>query len=157
MRYAAILLLALTMGCGDLYDHLFGPLREGPHRLQATTDADRARGHAVVACLEQWARASGYPAADYSDVRVDSLVIVRVGGDGVIGYYNGTSFQTDERQAGDTILINEGVSGTEAVALERHGYVHMAQSHRELIGADGDIHWPPPWDYCRVPRVIVGS
>lgn len=157
----AFCLTTSVAACGSMWDHLLGPLKEGRHRIQAVTPADLQRGHDVVACLQTWARANGHPQADYSNVPVDSLVIARVGGDGVIGYAdNGkTSFQTDERQNGDTTFINEGVSNTEFVALERHSFVHMAQAagHPELVGSNGDIHWPPPWDFCQVPRAIVGS
>lgn len=150
--------MSAIAGCGSMWDHLLGPLHEGAHRIQATTAADVQRSEDVRGCLEAWARTHGHPGADYQDVDFSKLIIVRVAGDGVIGYYNGSSFQTDERQAGDTVLINEGVSGSEFVALERHAAVHKVQSqHAELIGADGTIHWPPPWDGCRVPRAIVGS
>lgn len=143
------------VACGSMWDRILGPLREGPHRIQATTAADLQRGHDVVNCLQAWARSNGYPTADYSDVPVDSLRVVRVGGDGIIGYYNGSTFQTDERQSGDSILINEGVSESEYVGDLRHGFVHMAQAyHRELIGRDGDIHWSPPFNACRVPLAV---
>ena len=159
-RVEIALFCALTtiVACGSMWDHLLGPLHEGPYRIQPTTAADVQRGRDVLACLQAWARANGHPLADYSDVHPESLVIVRVGGDGVIGRSNGTTFQTDERQDGDTLFINEGVSGSEFIALEYHGFGHFPQaSHKELVGADGDIHWPPPWNACHVPRVIFGS
>lgn len=110
--------------------------------------ADTQRVHDVVVCLASW---QGH---DYSDVTASRLVIVRVGGDGVIGYYNGSSFQTDARENGDTIFINEGVSESEFVGLVRHEAVHIAQSHHAELVRDGNIHWSEPFSACRVPLAV---
>lgn len=146
--------LVFATGCSDLLFFL-PPAREGKHYIQPTTQDDITRGLTVAACLQQWARSNGYPNADYSDVDFTKLVIVRVGDPGVLGWYNGKSFLTDEREAADTLFINLGVSASQYAGFSRHGDVHVVQEkHRELIGSNGDIHWAPPWDYCRVPRVF---
>lgn len=155
MKYLAIGLLALTMACFNPFFFL-PPFHEGPHRVQPTTQADIDRGLAVAACLEQWAQRNGTPSADYSDVNFAQLAIVRVGGDGVIGTRSdGATFQTDARESGDTIFVNEGVSASAFVGYERHELDHIVQqSHRELI-RNGDIHYPPPFIACGIPLVIV--
>lgn len=160
-RFAILLFCCLTplVACGAIRDHLLGPLHEGPHRIQATTAADLQRGVTLAACLQGWARANGHANADYTDVDYSRLVIVRVGGDGVIGTDGkGDTWQTHARENADTIFINEGVSNSEFVGLERHEFVHVTQSyHRELIGADGNIHWAPPFNACRVLLAVFGS
>lgn len=147
----------LALGCGALWDRLLGPLKEGAHRIQAVTAADIARGVTVRTCLQGWARANGYPGAEYSDVDIAArLVIVRVGGDGVIGTEGTSSWQTPARENGDTLFVSEGVPNSLFVAVEYHELVHVVQEHhRELIGANGDIHWSPPWDFCHIRRSIV--
>lgn len=148
-RLIAFCFAVSIVACGSFWDHLLGPLREGPHRIQPTTAADIQRARDLTACLAGWA------GGDYSDVDVTRLVIVRVGGDGVIGSYNGATWQTVARENGDTIFINEGVDNSTFVGLERHEIVHLVQSyHRELIGSDGDIHWPAPFNACRVPLAV---
>jgi hypothetical protein len=160
-RAELLLFLSLTtlVACGAMWDHLLGPLHEGPHRIEPTTVGDIQRGQAVAVCLQSWARANGYASADYRDVDFTRLVIVRVGGDGVIGVYNGATFQVDAREAADTIFMNEGLPGSETIALERHEFVHIVQErHPELIGTSGDrIHWPPPFDACQVVLAVFSS
>ena len=151
-----VLFFRFATACNPFF--FLPPFHEGPHRIQAVTPADIQRGQAVEMCLESWVRENGNPEADYSDVDLARLVIVRVGGDGVIGSKDGTTWQTDARENGDTIFINEGVGTSEFVGLERHELVHLVQSyHPELIGADRDIHWPPPFNYCQVPLAIFRS
>lgn len=162
MKYWAFLFLLFLTACNPFF---FLPnFHEGHHRLQPTTLADIQRGQVVAACLQQWAQANGYPTADYSDVNFTDLVIIRVGGDGVIGVQTNahgdtiSTWQTDARESGDTIFINEGVSNSEFVGLSRHEDVHITQQkHRELIGTDGNIHWSPPWNYCGVPLAVFHS
>lgn len=142
-----VLFFWIATACNPFF--FLPPFHEGPHRTQPTTAADTLRVHDVVACLGAWAT------RDYSDVSASRLVIVRVGGDGVVGSRDGATWQTDARENGDTIFVNEGVSESEYVGLLRHEAVHVAQSqHRELVGSDGNIHWPPPFTACRVPLAV---
>lgn len=145
--------LVFCTGCQLLW--FLPPAVEGKHRIQPLTQGDIDRGTAVAQCLQQWARVNGYPNADYSDVDFHAQVIVRVGSPGVLGIYNGQKFLTDEREDADTLFISEGVSASAYAGYARHGDVHVVQEkHPELI-RNGDIHWAPPWDYCRVPRYFV--
>lgn len=156
MRRFLPLALFVLAGCNPFF--FLGNFHEGKHRVQLTTAADTQRVHDVVSCLAQWAQ------RDYSKVSASSLVIVRVGNPGVIGVQTNSrgdtvaTWQTDARENGDTIFINEGVSASEFVGLERHEAVHVAQAgHPELIGSNGNIHWAPPFNACRVPIAVFSS
>jgi hypothetical protein len=162
-----ILLTALTCGalsaCFNPFFFL-PPLKEGKHYVQPTTQTDIDRGKDVAACLQRWARANGHPDADYSDIDYSKLVIVGVGDPGVIGVEwnaRGDTIATYEvagREQGDSIFVSlrtiRNAHGT-FVAISRHEDLHIAQEHhRELVGANGDIHWSPPFNYCQIPIVV---
>lgn len=154
---ALLVVFAWLAGCNPFF--FLPPFHEGPHRIQPTTVADIERGDNVAACLQIWARNSGAnPDAMYYDVDFTKLVIVRVGGDGVIGTDGKTTWQTDARENGDTIFINEGVSASEFVGLERHELVHLVQSyHPELEGPVHQLHYAPPFNACQVPLAVFSN
>lgn len=163
--------LAIAAACGLSAIAACNPLfflprfHEGPHHVVPTTAADSQRVRTVQACLTSWARSyfgdRGSNHFNDSLTRVvydDSvrLVIVRVDGDGIIAMRGRTQWQVDAAEKGDTILLSHWV--TDPVAYIYHEAVHLPQSrHPELIGAAGDIHWAPPWDYCHVRRAIFSS
>jgi hypothetical protein len=143
--------------------------KEGPERVVPTKPEWISRGKNVAGCLQDWAhhyfadRASNHfndslSRVDYSDVTFADLTVAFVGGDGVIGIGpHGETYQAAGAERADTILFNEATSESSGqfIATMRHEDVHIVQqTHHELIGANGDIHWPPPFDYCKIPRVV---
>jgi hypothetical protein len=159
MKRALLVIAGASMlgGCNPFF--FLPPLKEGKHYVQLTTATDVSRGLEVAACLQRWAQSNGYPSADYSDVTFQDLVIVGVGDPGVVGSYGRATFEVAGRENGDSIFVSlRDLNTTRGIAIKRHEDVHIVQQHhRELIGADGNIHWSPPFDYCRIPIAIFTS
>lgn len=146
-------------GCSPFF--FLPPLHEGRHYIQPTTQTDIDRGRDVAACLSRWAHENGYPDADYSDVDFSRLVIVGVGDPGVVGSLNGATFEVAGRESGDSIFVSlrtlRDASGL-FIAISRHEDIHIVQQrHPELEGPNRDMHYRPPFDYCRVPLAIFTS
>jgi hypothetical protein len=138
-------------------------LKDGKHYTQPVTQTDIDRGRDVAACLESWAHAyfsqpgphhnDSLARVSYADVDFTKLVIVGVGDPGVAGPNDFVA----GRENGDSIFVGLRVARSSGlfIAISRHEDVHIVQqSHHELIGADGDIHWAPPFDWCKIPRAI---
>lgn len=139
-------------------------LKDGKHYTQPTTADDISRGQQVAACLEEWAHYYFSQTAhfndslahvSYADVDFAKLVIVGVGDPGVAG----PNDFVGGRESGDTVFIPLRTlqkAPMQAIAIKRHELVHIVQqSHGELIGANADIHWAPPFNYCQIPRYML--
>lgn len=141
---AAAFTMSACRGC-DMGGVFYFCNDEGPHQIVQNPPAEwRSRAADVQRALYAWTKLHS-PSDTLRFVWRDSstLIFVRVMGHGIPG----AAARTD----GDTVLFNAGNESN--TGIQRHEFIHWVQPVNPWLVPNGNIHYPPLFEYVRAPLI----